>query len=637
MKENLLIVEDEFIVANDLRLMLQSAGYHVCGIAASVEAAREAVNKFKPTWVLLDIFLQDDSMGTDLAPYLQERNIGFIYISANQNQSILEIAKATQPYGFLVKPFKERDLLLMLDIARGKHENNIQFTGQREYALKNQLRALVDGNFAYEQLLEKAPAIFQSVLPFDLMGYEWWPAGRDQSIGCGFLRVAFEEYQLLAPQELSGTADNAVRQSVICNERDYLEHAGKSKSPSGRSLKYGISSMLKFVTGNSAGQLVLNFYSKKTDPYHYAHLSILDRNVALIMQLFQVIAGQAVSLNQPALRRANRLKTDEEPKANPKFDGIYGNSPALLQVLDNIEMVAPTPVSVLILGESGTGKEMVAHNIHLLSDRKDKAFITVNCAALPAELIESELFGHEKGAFTGAVEKRMGKFELADGGTIFLDEIGEMPIESQVKLLRMLQEKAFEHLGGSKTIRVDVRIVAATNRNLEKEVSEGRFRLDLFYRLNVFPIELPPLRERPEDILTLAQHFLAKGAKMMGRQQVPVLGKAAVQQLMGYSWPGNIRELQHLMDRTVIRSKEDVIQNVVIPAIHSGTVTDPGISATQMTLEQIEAEHILKVLRSCNGKVFGSGGAAEILGLPPSTLTSRMKKLGIKKESYHER
>jgi formate hydrogenlyase transcriptional activator len=348
-----------------------------------------------------------------------------------------------------------------------------------------------------------------------------------------------------------------------------------------------------------------------------------------------MIVKQGLLGDQPGLRRASRVQTEDEPKAHTKFDGIYGSSPALLQVLDNIEMVAATPVSVLILGESGTGKEMVAHNIHYLSSRKGKPFITVNCAALPAELIESELFGHEKGAFTGAVEKRLGKFEMADGGTIFLDEVGEMPIESQVKLLRMLQEKEFEHVGGSKTIKVNVRVIAATNRNLEKEVSEGRFRLDLFYRLNVFPIELPPLRERPEDILILAQHFIAKSSKMMGRGQAPVLSKQAAQQLMTYNWPGNIRELQHLMERTIIRSKENVIQSIAIPA--SAMTTESSASAMQKTLEQIEAEHILKVLKSCKGKVFGLGGAAEVLGLPPSTLTSRMKKLGIKKESYHER
>ncbi|QEM11737.1 sigma-54 dependent transcriptional regulator [Mucilaginibacter rubeus] len=642
MKENLLIVEDEFIVANDLRLMLESAGYHVCGIAASVDAAKQAVDKFKPTWVLLDIFLQDDSVGTDLAPYLQEKNIGFIYISANQNQSILEIAKATQPYGFLVKPFKERDLLMMLDIARGKHESNVQFAHQREYALKNQLRVLVESNFDYEQLLEKVPAIFQSVLPFDLMRFEWFPDGQEKPSGCGFIRIAYDEYQLLPAQgapfsPIFDKAAGPAQQSIIYNELDFSEYIESEAVFAALGAKYGLESFLRFGTKNTAGRLLMGFFSKKADPYNYAHLNTLERNDTLILQLFQMVVKQGLLADQPSLRRANRVQVEHEPKANTKFDGIYGSSPALLQVLDNIEMVAATPVSVLILGESGTGKEMVAHNIHYLSSRKDKPFITVNCAALPAELIESELFGHEKGAFTGAVEKRLGKFEMAEGGTIFLDEIGEMPVESQVKLLRMLQEKEFEHIGGSKTIKVNVRVIAATNRNLEKEVSEGRFRLDLFYRLNVFPIELPPLRERPEDILILAQHFLAKSSKMMGRGQVPVLSKQAAQQLMAYNWPGNIRELQHLMERTVIRSKDDVIQSVAVPAMAPVTATESSASATQKTLEQIEAEHILKVLKSCKGKVFGLGGAAEILGLPPSTLTSRMKKLGIKKESYHER
>jgi transcriptional regulator with GAF, ATPase, and Fis domain len=258
----------------------------------------------------------------------------------------------------------------------------------------------------------------------------------------------------------------------------------------------------------------------------------------------------------------------------------------------------------------------------------------VNCAAMPAELIESELFGHEKGAFTGAVEKRIGKFEMADGGTIFLDEIGEMPLESQVKLLRVLQEKQFEHIGSSKTVKVDVRIVAATNRNLEKEVAEGRFRLDLFYRLNVYPIELPPLRDRKDDISLLAEHFLSRSSASMGRTDVPQLSPQALKQLLDYNWPGNIRELEHLMERTLIKTRQEIIEKIELPGEQAQNISQNG---TNKTLEQIEANHILSVLKSCSGKITGAGGAAEILGLPPSTLTSRMKKLGIKKGLYHDR
>lgn len=641
MKENLLIVEDEYIVANDLRLTLQGAGYSVCGIAPSVEAAKTAIEKFKPTWVLLDIFLQDNSMGTELAPYLQEKNIGYIYISANTNQSVLEIAKATQPYGFLVKPFREKDLLIMLDIAMGKHESNTQFALQREYILHNQLKAIQEITVDRASRLEKTPGLFQSVIPYDFLHYAICNKAELQSTSCGFLRIGFDEYQVSNPDTnfkpetdgrltLSDTTGNA-----IFNGEKYQDLVKENKQELALASKHSLHSALRFTTVSSNSELRITFYSKKNIGYAKPHLVLLQKTEKQLFSLFHRLAQESHDCAPQTLRRANRVQTGKDPAVNPKFDGIVGSSPALLQVLDNIEMVAATPATVLILGESGTGKEKVALNIHHLSPRKGRPFVTVNCAAMPAELIESELFGHEKGAFTGAVDKRIGKFENADGGTIFLDEIGELPIESQVKLLRVLQEKEFEHIGSSKTIRVDVRVVAATNKNLEKEVAEGRFRLDLFYRLNVFPIELPPLRDRKEDIPVLAKHFVARSARLMERDTVPEISTAVMKELMQYSWPGNIRQLEHLMERTLIRTRGNEIKEIGLPAQQFVAAGNSSPDGMQKTLEQIETEHILQVLKSCNGKVFGNGGAAEILGLPPSTLTSRMKKLGIKKELYH--
>lgn len=448
MKEKILIVEDEFIVANDLKIMLLKAGYQIIGIASSVVQARKLIAEKRPDWVLLDIMLKGDLTGIDLAWELREMQLPFLYISANTNQSTLEAVKATHPYGFMVKPFRERDLIVMLDIAKYRF---------------------------------------------------------DQEKGI-----------------------------VANNEPDHQ---------------------------------------------------------------------------------------------NQEIEGIIGKSPLLKDVIEKIKIVAPAETSVLILGESGTGKERVAHSIHDLSAHKSNAIVVVNCAALPQSLVESELFGHEKGAFTGANSLRIGKFEQADNGTIFLDEIGELPLESQTKLLRVLQEKEIQRLGGNKTIKVNVRIVAATNRSLEKEVAEGRFRLDLYYRLNVFPIQLPTLQERKEDIEILANYFLKKYATS-SRKNIDSISPSALAQLMQYNWPGNIRELEHIIERNVLLAKTSEIENFNLQINAAAPLQEN--SSTIKSMEEMEKEHIIKALQNCDGKVSGNGGAAELLKMHPQTLFSKMKKLDIK-------
>ena len=316
----------------------------------------------------------------------------------------------------------------------------------------------------------------------------------------------------------------------------------------------------------------------------------------------------------------------------PGFEGIIGNSHLLLNVFDQITQVAPFDTAVLILGETGTGKERIADCIHKLSPRKGKALVKVNCAALPATLIESELFGHEKGSFTGATDKRTGKFEQANGGTIFLDEIGEMPVDLQVKFLRVLQEKEIEPIGSRSSIKINVRIIAATNRNLEKEVAEGRFRLDLYYRLNVFPIELPPLRERTEDIPALANHFINYYNRKAGKK-ITGLSDKVLKNMMAYHWPGNIRELENLIERSVLLAKGTIIEEISLPAIQKKDIpTDTG-NFHMKTIHENERDYIITVLKKCNGRIWGAGGAAEVLNVPPTTLKSKMKKLGIQKES----
>ena len=454
MREKILIVEDQFIEANNLKIILRKAGYSVCSIARSVPAALKIIEDERPDLVLLDIYLQGDLTGIDLATSLTHKNIAFVYLSANSDRRTLDAAKATRPYGFLVKPFRNQDVLIMLDVAWYLHQQNLA-------------------------------------------------------------------------------------------------------------------------------------------------------------------AGEKSQHSRPS-----------DPSPGADFTNIIGQDEIFLAVLECVRIIGPAETTVLLLGESGTGKELIAQGIHGISSRKAKPLIVVNCAALPSNLIESELFGHEKGTFTGATDKRIGKFEQADGGTIFLDEIGELPIDLQVKFLRVLQEREIEPIGGKKK-KIDVRIIAATNRNLDEEMAAGRFRLDLYYRLNVFPISLPPLRERKGDILLLANHFLKIYAD---RQDKTILGLAdpVIEAMLGYSWPGNIRELQNLMERGVLLAKGHIVTSLQLPVDLSKRNVN-GVKNSFKSMTDNEREHILSALEKCNWKIYGKGGAAELLNINVSTLNSRIKKLGITK------
>ncbi len=317
----------------------------------------------------------------------------------------------------------------------------------------------------------------------------------------------------------------------------------------------------------------------------------------------------------------------EEITPDLHFEDIVGKSSGMRQVFKSVSQVAGTDATVLITGETGTGKELIARAVHNLSDRKNKILATVNCAALPAGLIESELFGHEKGAFTGALTRKIGRFEMAHEGTIFLDEIGDMPFELQAKLLRVLQDGVFERVGGE-SVTVDVRVIAATNRDLQKDADEQRFRPDLFYRLNVFPIKIPPLRDRKEDTRLLAPHFAVNYATKMGKQ-IDAIPETVIDALMAYSWPGNVRELQNVIERAVIISRGRELELGDWPPAPSQGGRDPQ----KLTLEEIERKHILQVLAQTEWQVSGEHGAAAILGMKRTTLESRMKKLAIRRPS----
>ena len=333
---------------------------------------------------------------------------------------------------------------------------------------------------------------------------------------------------------------------------------------------------------------------------------------------------------QQAIARDHRARQPQGDTGQPNFDEIVGTSAALKAALNKVEVVAPTESTVLILGETGTGKELIARAIHTISSRSSRAFVKLNCAAIPSGLLESELFGHERGAFTGAVAQRIGRFELAHGGTLFLDEVGDIPLELQPKLLRVLQEHEFERLGSTRTQLVDVRMVAATNRNLEQMVGDKQFREDLYFRLNVFPIRIPPLRERPGDLPLLVRHYMNKYAQCMSKR-IETIPEEAMEALCRYSWPGNIRELQNFIERAVILTPGSVLPIQIKELQPSG----PTGSTVAGTLEDMERQSILEALRETGAVIGGQKGAAARLGLKRTTLLSRMQKLGISRHTNY--
>jgi formate hydrogenlyase transcriptional activator len=395
---------------------------------------------------------------------------------------------------------------------------------------------------------------------------------------------------------------------------------------------------------------LLSLVSQQRDRYSNEDAGFLQEvanQVALAVQNMQ--SYQEIADLKARLEKEN-VYLREELREEHNFEEIVGNSPALLKVLHAVEQVAPTNSTVLIYGETGTGKELVARAIHSRSPRNGRALMCVNCSAISAGLVESELFGHMKGAFTGALERRIGRFELANGGTIFLDEIGELCLETQVKLLRVLQEHEFEPVGSSHPLRVDVRVIAATNRNLHKAVEAGRFRSDLFYRLNVFPIELPPLRERRSDIPQLVAFCLSRFPQRLGKK-IHGVSRESMENLMNYPWPGNIRELQNVIERAIIVSAEPTLRldRDLMPVVAAAKGMEvPETDAPDdrqvdlespkplLTLDEVERNHIRAALQHAGGVVDGPKGAAKILNLHPNTLRHRMDKLGIKASRHRQ-
>lgn len=646
MNKKILIVEDEFVVANALRLTLMQAGYTVTGIASSAEEADEQLQIQKPDFVLLDIQLDGNRSGIDLARKLNEDHIAFIYLSANSSQKVLEEAKTTDPYGFLIKPFREKDLLVTLDIASYRQRNAIESRLQQEILLQKHLTDISNETSDDRQILLKVAQAIRVFIPFDLIVSGSCPdAGRFTD--SGFLRIGFDEYQYIGEKELmtisglsSSTLSEIIKTSHLLTGGMAYEGIANDHTPFTPLQKiwlncFNINSSLLFSLVTSSG-LTVNYWfcSRERNVYTQKHVTVLKlfRNSLTEVTDKMLLSSTILPIVTPG-----------EPAKAPErqeFEGIIGKHPLLLAALDFATQVAPYSTSVLLLGESGTGKEKVAHAIHAISSRKNGPFIEVNCGAIPPTLIESELFGHEKGAFTGATEKRKGRFEQAEGGTIFLDEIGELPLEMQVKLLRVLQEKEINYIGSNTPKKVDVRIVAATNRNLEKEVAEGNFRLDLYYRLNVFPITLPPLRERKSDIPALATFFAHKFCSNFNKE-FNGISDSMIDAMLAYQWPGNIRELENVLERSVIlnigNSELQLMQQLQsVTTAQSGKAAIETLEDVKHIQRETEKAYIVSVLKKTEGRIRGSNGAAELLNLKPTTLESRMAKLGIKKGDYSD-
>jgi len=398
----------------------------------------------------------------------------------------------------------------------------------------------------------------------------------------------------------------------------------------GLNAKTSLMNLIMQLEGNLIGTLAL--YDDGLNRYTGEHarlLQLLHQPVAIAMS--KALEHQEIIRLKDMLADDNRYLFEELRSASG--DEIIGSDFGLKEVMGLVRQVAPLDSPVLLLGETGTGKELIANAIHYSSPRKSGPFIKVNCGAIPETLLDSELFGHEKGAFTGAINQKRGRFERADRGTIFLDEIGELPPQAQVRLLRVLQEKEIERVGGTSPLRVDIRIISATNRNLQEMVASGRFREDLWFRLNVFPLMIPPLSQRREDIPALVHHFIDHKSKELKYTQKPVLSPGAMEKLMAYDWPGNVRELQNLIERALIQSRGGVLsfETLSVPQTQAVREVTPeaGANLTNLSLEEINSRHIRMALEMAGGKINGPGGAAEILGLHPNTLRSRMNKLGI--------
>jgi len=492
-------------------------------------------------------------------------------------------------------------------------------------ALLLEVNNMLVSNLDLRELLSSISLFLRPVIPHDLASIALYDPATNQ------LRLAAMDFpgneKFIVEGEIIPFGGNpaglafTTRETVMCNEPRVDDPLGKRIADAG--LK---SCCMVPLVSHDRSLGVLAISSLRENAFAEDDADLLNQiGKQLAIAVENALAFREIDALKNKLEE-EKLYLEEEIRTEYNFDEIIGSSPVLKRVLKEVETVAATDSTVLIYGETGTGKELIARAIHNLSPRRERTLVKVNCGAIPTGLLESEMFGHEKGAFTGAIERRVGRFELANRGTIFLDEVEDIPIELQPKLLRVLQEQEFERLGSSRTTKVDVRVVAATNTDLSQLVADKKFRSDLYYRFNVFPISLPPLRERPDDVPLLVNFFVSRFAQKM-KKQIERIPSEAMATLTGYSWPGNIRELQNLIERAVILTRGSVLE------IPLGELKQPAKAsiefANSSTLEAVEREHIMRILDEANWVIAGPTGAAARLGLNRTTLNNRMRKLGI--------
>ena len=539
-------------------------------------------------------------------------------------------------------------VITFFDITeRKKAEEALRMSEQRKCSLLDINNAIIN-NLTQEALFASTYEAIRRVVSFDQAAFLLHQPEKktlkllsmDSDTESEFFRLE-KEYDLQEARVSARVLDR--QQTVVRGDlAKEQESAGDQQLVAEGIQSYCVVPLV--AMGKSIGTFTV--WSESKNRYSEADAELLQEvanQVALAianMKSYEEIAALKARLEK------ENIYLQEEIRNVHNFEEIVGNSPMLLELLRRVDQVAPADSSVLIYGETGTGKELIARAIHDRSARKNRPLVKVNCSAISAGLVESELFGHVKGAFTGAIERRIGRFELADGGTIFLDEVGELPLESQVKLLRVLQEREFEPVGSNRSVRVDVRIIAATNRNLQESISAGSFRPDLYYRLSVFPLEVPPLRERRSDIPQLAKFFLSRYSRNLGKR-MDGISAAATEKLKSYSWPGNVRELQNVIERALILCQGPILElgSDLINVSPSEALRDAaptaaegaqyaGPSSSIKTLEEVERAHISAVLEQTRGVVEGANGAAKTLGMHPNTLRHRMEKLGIKRSAH---
>ncbi len=645
----ILVVDDNPTNLHVLLETLESAGFEVM-VATDGRQALQRAALGDPDLILLDVVMPDlDGFQTcrRLKDDAELRHIPVIFMTALHDTREKLTAFAAGGIDYITKPFEHDEVLVRvrthLTLRRLQHD--LQARNRQLEATTAQLRTIttaLTGFLETDSLAETSTLLLDGAL-------------RHAASRCGLMGMLVEvsdmKLRVLAvqgePDGIPGlqTLFTTLRSTIA--EQGHSAHRPEELAPWIGTLP---SAGRHPVNQTGCHNLPITRGSKPVgwlslfDPGDIRQPALEDLlHASGVLYACEQLRQRQAESERKRQQAEDTLSFLQEEIRNRQFGEIVGDSKALRQVLEVVERVAPTDGTVLIRGETGTGKELIARAIHDLSPRSNRPLITLNCAAIPETLIESELFGHEKGAFTGATIQRKGRFELADGGTLFLDEIGDMPLLAQTKLLRVLQEQEFERLGGNRPIRVDVRVLAATHRDLQQLVAKQRFREDLYYRLNVFPVELPALRQRPEDIVPLAKLFTQRFAAKHGIR-IDGIAEGMLEHLQAHDWPGNVRELENLIERAVILSGGPLLElpSVMLPsADHFPSAADAPPAASALnpstTLDDMQRQHILQILDQTHWVIEGPGGAAARLGLKPSTLRNRMHKLGIRKRAATSR